>query len=229
MTAGGVSSRNRRFEGGYGRLYNRVIQNRALRRTVFSLWGSTDPLHDLEGFVADAVAASRRATARPVLVDLASGGGTLLPLLARDRFAGLVIEVDLALVMLRRAVALHRSGPPGLETTFVQGDALRLPLSDAVVDVVVSVNGLHVVPDPVRFLSEAARVTRPGGHLWLITPVDGPGARSRAILAAAKYLGITSRTPPASAELHRLLERAGFSVVRSYGGTSITGLACAKI
>lgn len=222
-------SRNRRFEGLYGRIYNHVIQSRTLRRAAFSIWGSADPLYDLEEFVADAAAAARTRSALPVLVDLPSGGGTLLPFLARDNFAGTVIEVDLATAMLRRAVALHGSSTPELETVFLQSDALDLLLKEAVADVVVSVNGLHVVPNHARFLSELARITKPGGKLWLITPVDGPSARSRAILGAARSLRITPRDPPTLAELHDLLKEAGFKPFRSYGGASITGIACDKV
>jgi ubiquinone/menaquinone biosynthesis C-methylase UbiE len=222
-------SRNRRFEGLYGRIYNRVIQSPALRRAAFSIWGSADPLYDLEIFVADAVVAAREMSPSPVLVDLPSGGGTLLPFLSRDDFQGTVIEVDLATAMLRRAVALHRSSTPQLETVFLQSDALDLSLKDAVADVVVSINGLHVVPHPARFLAELARITKPSGKLWLITPVDGPSARSRTILAAARSLRITPRTPPTLAELRNLLDEAGFAQVHSYGGASITGIACDRV
>lgn len=221
-------ARNRRFEGLYGRLYNRVIQSPGLRRAAFSMWGSADPLYDLDVFVADAVAAARAMSTAPVLVDLPSGGGTLLPFLARDGFPGTVIEVDLATAMLQRAVALHRSSTPDLETVFLQSDALDLSLRDAVADVVISINGLHVVPDHARFLAELARITKPGGRLWLITPVDGPSVRSRVILAAARSLRITPRTPPTLGELSDLLAESGFRSVRSYGGASITGVACAK-
>lgn len=221
-------SRNRRFEGLYGRLYNTVIQSRRLRRAAFSIWGSADPLYDLEGFVADAAAAARAQSASPVLVDLPSGGGTLLPFLARESFAGRVIEVDLATAMLRRAVTLHGTTTPGLDTMFVQSDALALSLKDAAADVVISINGLHVVENPARMLSELARITKPGGQLWMITPVDAPSARSRAILAAARLLRITPVRPPTLAELHVLLDEAGFRRFRSYGGASITGFACDK-
>jgi SAM-dependent methyltransferase len=220
---------NRRFEGSYGRLYSVVIQTPALRRAAFSLWGSADPLYELETFVGDAVRAARSLEPNPILVDLPSGAGTLLPFLARERFDGTVVEVDLAISMIRRAVAFHRSSTPDLKAIFLHSNALDLPLRDDVADVVVSINGLHVVPDHAGFLAEAARITKPGGRLWLITPVDGPSVRSRAILSAATALGITPRTPPTLRDLRRLLGEAGFSAVRWYGGTSITGLACERV
>jgi SAM-dependent methyltransferase len=223
------ASHNRRFEGLYGRLYTRVIQTPALRKAAFSLWRSADPLYDLEIFVGDAVGAAQTLEADPILVDLASGAGTLLPFLVRERFEGTVVEVDLALPMLQRAVAFQRSSAPELKAVFLHSDALDLPLRSAVADVVVSMNGLHVVPDHAGFLAEAARITKPGGRLWLITPVDGPSLRSRAILGAANMLGITPKTPPTLRDLRRLLNETGFSEVRWYGGASITGLACERL
>jgi hypothetical protein len=60
---------NERFEGLYGRVYTHVIHTRTLRRAVFSLWGSADPLLCLDEIVAAAEGAgtgrcgwSRRST-----------------------------------------------------------------------------------------------------------------------------------------------------------------------
>jgi len=51
---------------------------------------------------------------------------------------------------------------PGLD--FVQGDAQNLPFPDQSFDAVVTVDASHIFPDRERFLSEVARVLRPGGH-----------------------------------------------------------------
>lgn len=219
---------NRRFEGSYGRLYSGVIRSSRLRRAAFSLWGSADPLHRLDAFVADAVAAARVASDTPVIVDLPSGAGTLLPLLSRHEFSGRVVEVDLAVSMLREAVTLERKHRRGFQTVFVQADALDLPLADAVADVVISINGLHVVPDARRFLAEICRILKPDGRLWLITPVTAHGLRSRMILAAAAALKITPGSPPTLTELRALVADVGLREMRSYGGTSITGFACVR-
>lgn len=218
-----------RFEGAYGGIYNRVIQTRRLRRTVYKLWGSCDPLYELERFVGDAVAAARGTVSSPVAVDLPSGGGTLLPMLLRAGFRGTVVEVDLATTMLQRAVRLEAALEAPFTTIFVRTDALDLPLRDAVADVVVSINGLHVMPDHEGFLAEIARIAKPGAGVWLITPVNGPSFRSRMILAAAARIGVTSRTPPDLAALRRLLEAAGLREIRWYGGRSITGVACRRL
>jgi ubiquinone/menaquinone biosynthesis C-methylase UbiE len=55
-----------------------------------------------------------------------------------------------------------RHNLPGLE--FVQGDAQDLPFPDASFDAVINVEASHIYPDFERFLSEVARVLRPGGH-----------------------------------------------------------------
>lgn len=70
----------------------------------------------------------------------------LLPLLARHNFDGLVIETDLARAMIERA-AVMRARSPALEVMLLRADALDLPLRDRTVDVALSVNGLHVMPD----------------------------------------------------------------------------------
>lgn len=51
---------------------------------------------------------------------------------------------------------------PGL--SFVQGDAQKLPFPDAAFDAVINVEASHCYPEFPRFLSEVARVLRPGGH-----------------------------------------------------------------
>jgi SAM-dependent methyltransferase len=218
--------RNKRFEGLYGRIYDGVIRNPSLRRTVFGAWGSADPLLNLEAFVADAVGAALGAARNPVLADVPCGGGVLLPLLAKNGLRGCTLEIDIALQMLQRAVRTARSLRPPFETVFLRSDALALPIRQQACDAVVSVNGLHVVPDPGRFLAELARITRLGGTVWLVTPVDNRDSlRSRAILAAANVLGVTPQTPPTADDLGRLATEAGLEEFRSYGGRSIVGRA----
>jgi SAM-dependent methyltransferase len=219
--------RSRPFEGFYGRVYNSVIQTPGLRRLVFSIWGASEPLQDLDTFVRGA--ASAAGAANPVIVDVPSGGGTLLPFLAELGYGGTVIEVDIASAMMRRAVQTERRlRPVGFRVYFLRSDALDLPLADEVADVVVSINGLHVVADHGRFLAELARVTKAGGSLWLVTPVDGPSVRSRLILRAALGLGITPVRPPTLTRVRELLERAGFVGVRWHGGESVAGFSCSR-
>ena len=55
-----------------------------------------------------------------------------------------------------------RHNLPGLD--FVQGDAENLPFPDESFDAVINVEASHIYPHFERFLSEVARVLRPGGH-----------------------------------------------------------------
>ena len=58
----------------------------------------------------------------------------------------------------------NRHPVPGLD--FIQGDAENLPFSDASFGAVVNVEASHCYPDLPRFLSEVARVLKPGG--WFL-------------------------------------------------------------
>jgi SAM-dependent methyltransferase len=54
--------------------------------------------------------------------------------------------------------------------TFVHGDAMRLPLPDASVDVVVCAQVYEHVPDDTRLFAEITRVLRPGGVVFFSGP-----------------------------------------------------------
>lgn len=60
------------------------------------------------------------------------------------------------------AFCRRRHRVPGLR--FVRGDAQRLPFADGSLDVVINIEASHCYPDFPGFLSEVARVLRPGGH-----------------------------------------------------------------
>lgn len=97
------------------------------------------------------------------VVDVATGAGTLVPLLhelAGPR--GRVVALDRSLGMLRRG-----SGA----TPRVQADAQDLPLRGASADVLVYAFVLFMLNDVRRALAEAARVLRPGG--WLLATTWG--------------------------------------------------------
>lgn len=51
---------------------------------------------------------------------------------------------------------------PGLD--FIHGDAEKLPFPGQSFDAVINVEAAHLYPDYPRFLTEVARVLRPGGH-----------------------------------------------------------------
>ncbi len=125
-------------------------------------------------------AAARAAELRPGMaaVDVACGSGALTrELAAAVGPAGSVTGVDLSTAMLRRAesrpVAAGAARP-----VYRRGDALALPLDDAVADAATIAFGLRNVSDYRRSLDEMARVVRPGGRvvvLEITTPTRGIG------------------------------------------------------
>jgi len=87
---------------------------------------------------------------------------------------------------------------PGL--TFVQGDAQNLPFPDASFDALINIEASHQYPDFSRFLAEAARVLRPGGHFLYADSRRPPAVAAwQAALAGAPLRKISERSIEAEA------------------------------
>lgn len=104
------------------------------------------------------------------VIELGCGAAALARALVRrwpgTRVTGL--EVD------ARQHAKNLASPePGIE--FLAGGAEALPFEDGRFDLVLMLKSLHHVPRPLmaQALAEAARVLRPGGHLYVSEPVYG--------------------------------------------------------
>lgn len=94
-----------------------------------------------------------------------------------DSFAPATMTgIDLARTAVRHAQRRH--GRPGL--SFRVGDAQRLPFADGSFDAVINVESSHCYPDVGRFLTEVARVLRPGGML-LLADFRGSGASAQEV------------------------------------------------
>lgn len=129
------------------------------------------------------------------LLDIGTGTGRLLELLAPRVDTALGIDASRAMLALARA----RLAKPGLSHCAVrQADMYRLPLGDAGYDLVVLHMVLHHAEDPASVLAEAARVLKPGGRLVVVdlAPHD-PAATAR---LAFRWPGFTD---PHMAELTR--------------------------
>jgi ArsR family transcriptional regulator len=99
------------------------------------------------------------------LLDIGTGTGRLLEVLAPRVSAGLGIDASRAMLALARS----RLARPGLTHCAVRrADMYRLPLADAGFDLVVLQMVLHYAEDPAAALAEAARVLRPGGRLLVV-------------------------------------------------------------
>lgn len=97
------------------------------------------------------------------LLDIGTGTGSLLELLADRTQRALGVDASREMLALARARLSER----GLadRCTVRQADMYRLPLADASFDAVTLQMVLHYAEEPAAALAEAARVLRPGGIL----------------------------------------------------------------
>lgn len=99
------------------------------------------------------------------LLDIGTGTGRLLELLAPRVRAGLGVDASQAMLALARA-RLTRAGLS--HCTVRQADMYRLALPDSGFDAAVLQMVLHHAEDPGLVLAEAARMLRPGGTLVVV-------------------------------------------------------------
>ncbi|MFL5257538.1 MAG: metalloregulator ArsR/SmtB family transcription factor [Rhodopila sp.] len=115
--------------------------------------------------VEDALLALVPAEPAGRLLDIGTGTGRVLELLAPRVRQGLGVDASKQMLALARA----RLAGPGLGHCAVrQADMYRLPLQDASFDTVVLQMVLHHAEDPAGVVTEAARVLASGGRLLLI-------------------------------------------------------------
>ena len=77
---------------------------------------------------------------------------------------------DAEVITLDLDFALHGQGPSGATSSFVCGDARRLPFGDGAFDAVTLFDVLEHVHEDGLAAHEALRVTRPGGVILVSTP-----------------------------------------------------------
>ncbi len=156
---------------------------------------------DLPAAAVEAALLDLLPTAIDRLLDIGTGTGQLLELVAPRVGSGIGVDASRAMLALARA----RLARPGLTHCAVRlGDMYRLPFPDGVHDVVVLQMVLHHAEDPAGAIAEAARVLRPGG-LLLAIDLD---AHDRADLAerfAHRWPGFSQ------ARMNELFTAAGLS------------------
>ncbi|MEZ5977354.1 MAG: bifunctional 2-polyprenyl-6-hydroxyphenol methylase/3-demethylubiquinol 3-O-methyltransferase UbiG [Planctomycetota bacterium] len=153
-----------------------------------------------------------------LLVDVGCGGGLLSVPLA-DR-AERVIGVDRSRASTRAASDEARR--TGRRCTFMNGDAVDVPLADGCADLVLLSDVVEHVVEPARCLVEAARLLRPGGVLFVNTIARTRRAKFLAV-TFAEGVGLVPRgTHDAEMfvspdELVEMASRAGLDLVRLEG------------
>ena len=111
---------------------------------------------------------SGRLAGRTVL-DAACGPGGKTAWYA-EAGAERVIGVDLDPSYLKRAAEFSASRGVSGRTRFVASDAGRLPLRDGAVDAVTANDAVEHFMEPEKVLAELARITRPGGRIFVTFP-----------------------------------------------------------
>lgn len=94
------------------------------------------------------------------IAEVGSGLGVGLNFLSRVAPRATMVGLDLSKTAVDRATAMFGRGD---DLRFVEGDAEKLPFADNELDLVVNIESSHNYPNLDRFLTEVARVLRPGG------------------------------------------------------------------
>ena len=128
-------------------------------------WDKIRSLHVEEGEVEQAMLRALGAGPFELLVDLGTGTGRMLELLA-DRYVR-AIGIDASQAMLSYARAKLDRGRLS-KAQLRQGDICNLNMDDASAGAIVMHQVLHFMTDPPRALREAGRILAPGGRLLLV-------------------------------------------------------------
>ena len=152
-----------RVDPWYGRYLGDLLDDRGLRTWVRAKQQLLELVGGVEG---------------RVVVDGGSGFGMVSNLCAAWG-AARVWSVEVHEPMVRSHRIVNRAFFPGFADRVVplRGDVSSLPLPDASVDVVMSIEAISHYYDVDRFLDECARVLRPGG--WLVISDGNNGANPR--------------------------------------------------
>jgi ubiquinone/menaquinone biosynthesis C-methylase UbiE len=122
------------------------------------------------------------------LVDVATGPGFLLVAIGKLVPGLNLVAQDQAEPML--AVAKEEAAAAGLSFTTVCSAAESLALGDGEADVVTCKQLIHEADDPKKVVSEALRVLKPGGRLFLIDfDADGSKIAATAVRSLITVMG----------------------------------------
>jgi ubiquinone/menaquinone biosynthesis C-methylase UbiE/DNA-binding transcriptional ArsR family regulator len=128
-------------------------------------WDRIRKLHVADAAVEAAIVAALGERPFRSLLDLGTGTGRMLELLAPQIERGLGVDLSHAMLALARA-RLERAGLKHCSVR--QGDIFNLTLPAQSFDVVIIHQVLHFLDDSAPAIREAARMLRPGGRLLVV-------------------------------------------------------------
>lgn len=132
-------------------------------------WDAIRSLHVAEAEVEAAIAEALGGHGLGRLVDIGTGTGRMLELLASRADSAIGIDRSPEMLRLARArlAAAGQSDPAVARAELRQGDMYALPLIDGSADVVMLHLVLHYAQQPAAAVAEAARLLGPGGRLLI--------------------------------------------------------------
>jgi ubiquinone/menaquinone biosynthesis C-methylase UbiE len=143
----------------------RLEEASAYFREHASRWDQIRSLHANEKQIEDGVLSLVGEDRLDVVVDLGTGTGRMLELLAPHIERGIGIDVSHDMLSYARS-RLEREGLRNCQVR--QGDIYSPPLEDGTADLVIIHQVLHYLDDPDRAIEEASYLLKPGGRLLII-------------------------------------------------------------
>lgn len=159
--------------------------------------------------VAEEIAEMRAAIGNVdggLVIDVGCSEGLYARHLAHD--GARVIAIDHSQGFLRRL--LHRAAMDGVHVAAVRALAQRLPVRDGHADAVVVGGSLNEIGNRAGALSEAARVLRPGGRLFVMSLTQATSPAGRVVQRTMRASGIVF---PSAQTMVEEIEAAGLKVL----------------
>jgi len=110
---------------------------------------------------------SSRGFQKGRILDAGCGFGWTDIILAQKFPDSEVVGIDLSEPLLQRANQAAQSASLDKRVKFEKADVQRIPYADASFDVVLNLNMVHLVEDPIEMLNEIERVLAPNGLLFI--------------------------------------------------------------
>ncbi|MGP8231404.1 MAG: metalloregulator ArsR/SmtB family transcription factor [Methylovirgula sp.] len=166
-------------------------------------WDKLRALHIREERVEAAVAELIGRAPLNAVLDLGTGTGRMLELVAPSAERAVGIDQSPQMLALARA-RIEKAGLRNVQLR--QGDIYALPVEHDRYDLVIIHQVLHYLDDPARAVREAARALRPSGRLLIVdfAPHEEESLRAQ---HAHRRLGFSSE------EIAGLMEEAGLDVI----------------
>lgn len=147
-------------------------------------------------------------------LDLGFGGGPGFALMAARTPGGVVYGIDSSTTMLKQAERRHVNLIAAQRLIVLRGDFADIPIADAQIDAIVTVNTIYFWADPTPPLAEAMRVLAPGGRLAIAFRLPAVEQRKK-----FERIGFLYRAPDIVADLMVAARFSAATIAQGKGRT----------